>query len=65
MNAAADIERLIAPSLASLGYRIVRVRLSGGQRPVLQVMVESAAAQGFDSDVGVDDCAKVSRDYSS
>ncbi len=65
MNAAADIERLIAPSLASLGYRIVRVRLSGGQRPVLQVMFESAAAQGLDSGVGVDDCAKVSRTISA
>ncbi len=65
MNAAADIERLIAPSLTSLGYRIVRVRLSGGQRPVLQVMFESAAAQGLDSGVGVDDCAKVSRTVSA
>ncbi len=65
MNAAADIERLIAPSLASLGYRIVRVRLSGGQRPVLQVMFESAAAQGLDSGVGVDDCAEVSRTVSA
>ena len=65
MNPAANIERLIAPPLASLGYRIVRIRLSGGQRPVLQVMVESAAAQGFDSDVGVDDCAEISRTVSA
>lgn len=65
MNPAADIERLIAPSLASLGYRIVRVRLSGGHRPVLQVMVESAAAQGLMSGVGVGDCVEVSRTVSA
>ncbi len=65
MNAAADIERLIAPALASLGYRTVRVRLSSGQCPVLQVMVESAAAQGFVSGVGVADCAEISRTVSA
>ncbi|MFQ5953542.1 MAG: ribosome maturation factor RimP [Kiloniellales bacterium] len=65
MYPVAEIERLIAPSLASLGYRLVRVRLSGGHRPVLQVMVERAAAQGLNPDVTVDDCAEISHTLSA
>lgn len=61
MYAVADIERLIAPSLDSLGYRLVRVKLSGGHRPVLQVMVERAEAEGLSAGVGVDDCVEISR----
>jgi ribosome maturation factor RimP len=61
MDPAADIERLIAPSLAALGYQIVRVRLFGGGRPVLQVMAEPVDAEGLNCGMTVDDCAEISR----
>lgn len=54
---AADIERLIAPSLEAMGYQIVRVMISGNRRVVLQIMAERSADGGMD----VDDCAQVSR----
>ncbi len=54
---AAEVERLIAPSLLDMGYDIVRVQLSGERRAKLQVMVERRDG----ADVTVDDCAAVSR----
>jgi ribosome maturation factor RimP len=54
---AAEVEDLIAPSLAEMGYDIVRVQLSGEQRAKLQVMVERRDGGGMT----VDDCAGVSR----
>ncbi len=54
---AAKVEGLIAPSLAEMGYDIVRVQLSGEQRAKLQVMVERHDGGGMT----VDDCAGVSR----
>lgn len=61
MEKAAQIERMIAPSLAAMGYDIVRVLLTGGQRPTLQVMAERADGQ----DMSVDDCAEISRAVSA
>lgn len=55
---AGEIERLIAPTLATMGYQIVRVSLSGqGDRQVLQIMAERLS----DGLMSVDDCADVSR----
>lgn len=54
---AAEIERLIAPSLEAMGYDIVRVLLSGHRRAHLQIMVE----RRDESAIGLDDCAEVSR----
>ena len=54
---AAEVERLIAPSLQDMGYDIVRVQLSGERRAKLQVMVERRDG----GDMTVDDCAVVSR----
>ncbi len=54
---AAEVEALIAPSLAAMGYDIVRVLLSGGDRLRLQIMAERHA----DGGMNVDDCAEVSR----
>lgn len=51
-----ELERLIEPIAASLGYELVRVRLTGANRPVLQIMAERA-----DGLMDVDDCAKLSR----
>lgn len=61
MDKAAQIERMIAPLLAAMGYDIVRVLLTGGQRPTLQVMAERTDGQ----DMSVDDCAEISRAVSA
>ena len=54
---AAEVERLIAPSIEAMGYDIVRVQLSGGDRLRLQIMAERRA----DGGMNVDDCTEVSR----
>jgi ribosome maturation factor RimP len=55
---AAEIEDLIAPTLADLGYRIVRVLLAGNARQQrLQIMAERADGSGMD----VEGCTEVSR----
>lgn len=48
---------LIEPTAAGLGYRIVRVRLSGNRRKRLQIMAERAS----DGQMGIDDCTRLSR----
>lgn len=57
----AQVERLIAPSLDAMGYAIVRVRLSGGGRPTLQIMAERSDGK----EMTVDDCADISRAVSA
>lgn len=60
---AAEIENLIAPSLADMGFEIVRVQLTGGGksgRQVLQIMAERG-----DGTMTVEDCAEVSRAVSA
>jgi len=54
---AAEVERLIAPSLEAMGYEIVRVLLSGERRAKLQVMAERRDGNGMT----IDDCAALSR----
>ena len=61
MDKAAEIERLIGPSLEAMGYELVRVRLSGGHRPTLQVMAERTDRGAMT----VDDCADLSRAVSA
>lgn len=55
-----QLEDLIGPIAASLGYELVRVRLSGSQRPVLQIMAERS-----DGTMDVEDCARLSRAVSA
>lgn len=55
-----QLEDLIGPIAASLGYELVRVRLSGSQRPVLQIMAERS-----DGSMDVEDCARLSRAISA
>lgn len=55
------IEELISPSLAAMGYELVRAQLSGRERPVLQVMIERADR----GPLTVDACAEVSRAVSA
>jgi ribosome maturation factor RimP len=47
---------MIAPAVEAAGYRLVRLRLMGGERKTLQVMAERA-----DGRMDVEDCARLSR----
>lgn len=48
---------LIEPTATELGYRIVRVRLSGNRRKRLQIMAERLS----DGEMGIHDCTRLSR----
>ncbi|HVV32058.1 MAG TPA: hypothetical protein VHC73_02425, partial [Vitreimonas sp.] len=57
-------ERIVAlaePTALELGYRLVRVRVSGNRRKRLQIMAERMS----DGDMGIDDCTKLSRALSA
>jgi ribosome maturation factor RimP len=54
---AAEVERLLAPSLAAMGYDIVRVQVSGARRAKLQIMAERQDR----APMTVEDCAQISR----
>ena len=50
------LETLLAPVVQAQGYRLVRLRLGGGQRKTLQILAERP-----DGQMDVEDCAKLSR----
>ncbi len=54
---AAEVEHLIAPAVVAMGYDVVRVLLSGKQRPRLQIMAERHDGAGM----VVKDCVALSR----
>ena len=57
-------ERILAiaePLAADLGYGIVRIRVMAGKRQTVQIMAERLS----DGQMGVDDCATLSRELSS
>lgn len=57
-------ERILAiaePVANDLGFGIVRVRVMAGKRATLQIMAERLS----DGSMGVDDCARLSRELSS
>jgi ribosome maturation factor RimP len=56
-----SIARLIEPSLAAMGYHLVRVAMTGGRRATLQVMAERLD----DLAMTVDDCAQLSHSVSA
>lgn len=56
-----EIERLIEPTVAGLGYRLVQARVLGGRRPTLQIMAE----RNDERAMTVDDCATISRNLSA
>lgn len=62
MDVAARVARLIAPTLESMGFELVRVRLmgAGGGGSLLQVMTERP-----DGRMTIDDCAEISRALSA
>ncbi|HTH16647.1 MAG TPA: ribosome maturation factor RimP [Magnetospirillum sp.] len=55
------LEALIAPSLDSQGYELVRVLFQGKTRPTLQIMAERKDGAAMT----VDDCADISRSLSA
>jgi len=61
MEPAQEVERIIRPSLADMGFDVVRVRLMGGNRPTLQVMAERVDGGG----ITVEECAEISRTVSA
>ncbi len=56
-----EIAPLIEPSLEAMGYRLVRVALSGARRTTLQIMAERAD----EAPMSIDDCADISRAISA
>jgi ribosome maturation factor RimP len=56
-----SIAEMIEPSLAAMGYRLVRVVTTSGRRATLQVMAERID----DAPMSVDDCALISRSVSA
>ncbi len=62
--AKAAIDRRLAavvqPTLEGLGYELVRIRLMGGRRAILQIMADRP-----EGGIEVDDCAKISRAVSA
>lgn len=61
MEICLKLEELAAPSLAHLGYEIVRITLQGGDVKTVQVMAERADRQSMT----IDDCEKISRTVSA
>lgn len=61
MSATKAVEDIIRPAVEDLGFEIVRVQISGDQRPRLQVMAEPVEAR----DMNVEDCATISRAISA
>jgi ribosome maturation factor RimP len=59
----AALQDLIEPSITAMGFRLVQIRMIGGEnRQTLQIMAEPA---DFDREMDVDDCADVSRAVSA
>ena len=56
-----NIAQLIEPSLAAMGYRLVRVLMTSGRRATLQVMAERID----DLPITHDDCAKINHSVSA
>jgi len=55
------IAQAIEPSLEAMGYRLVRVVITSGRRPTLQVMAE----RRDDQPMTVEDCAQISHSASA
>lgn len=65
MDTAERIATMIAPTLEAMGFQLVRVKLIGAQRPVLQIMFERETKAPHDGGITVDDCSEVSRAVSA
>ena len=51
---------IVAPVVEGMGFELVRLRLMGGRRALLQIMAERP-----DGGIEVDDCARISRAVSA
>ncbi len=60
MDVSDRVAAIIEPTLAALGFELVRVTFGGGGRPRLQVMAERP-----DGTMTIDDCARLSRELST
>ena len=56
-----QVTELIEPTLHDMGFELVRLLMSGGQRPTLQVMVERSDQEP----VTLDQCAEISHALSA
>jgi ribosome maturation factor RimP len=56
-----SLEALVEPTLDGMGYELVRVVMSGNQRPTLQVMAERRDGRPM----SLDDCEAISRAISA
>jgi len=54
-----ELEKIVAPVVVAAGFRLVRLRMTGGRHKTLQVMAERA-----DGSMSVEDCAALSRTLS-
>lgn len=61
MDVLERIGGIIAPSVEAMGYEIVRLQISGGMRPILQIMADRADGDAMT----VDDCADISHAVSA
>ena len=61
MESIQRIEKMIEPVLTEMGFAVVRVHVSGGARPTLQIMAERRDESGMT----VDDCAAISHTVSA
>lgn len=57
MSRASRIGEIVEPTLDGMGYELVRARVTGSQRPVLQIMADRVDGAGMT----VEDCAAISR----
>ncbi|MEQ1712339.1 MAG: ribosome maturation factor RimP [Hyphomicrobium sp.] len=56
---AAELAALVEPALEDLGFRLVRVHVTGGDARIVQVMAERP-----DGTISIDDCETISRELS-
>jgi len=61
VDAIRQITELIEPTVRDLGFEVVRVLMTGGQRPIVQVMVEPVSREPMT----VEDCARISHAISA
>ncbi|MBN8543202.1 MAG: ribosome maturation factor RimP [Alphaproteobacteria bacterium] len=59
-NVAQQVRELIEPSITSMGFNLVQVKLNDGKHRLLQIMAERP-----DGSMTLDDCEKISRQISA
>ncbi len=69
MDLSYRVQQLIEPSIGDLGFDIIRVQISGKEKPAMQIMVEHKGGPGDRpgdrQGMTVDDCATISRAVSA